>query len=670
MIFIMIDSKLITKRNASVKVGLLLLLVLLAGCVLPSSTIAQSTKLEQDSASSNEKGKFEKWTPRAQMRVKRLSNPRVSPNGKRVAYEVSHADLEANRWVRQVYVCSMDRVGLRDHTTQLVANCWDAQWASNDSSLFVRALDENEKERVHLLDVDTGEMRPVSPESHQVGWFQPSPDSKWLAYTKFDDSRWKLLAVSLIDGRIKEWKATGSVSTFSWSPKGDRIVSEYLPTATLDWRQKSLMILDLEKDLPIPLETGEGAAWAPKFNRTGQRIAFVSSPKKTSWMRDFELRVLDLENGNCISLAPTPDRNVSLLSWHPHEDSLLGLEYVGSSRRLVSVPLNGSPSHYVDLGDRSIWNAHVSGNNIAFTSESWEQPPEVFVAQGPNFDVKQVSHGQSKSTAELGRTTTIKWTSVDGRQVEGHLTYPVGYQPGVRVPLLVRLHGGPPFPVADSFLGGTYMTAYPLAAMASEGFAILQPNFRGSAGYGRKFRHELHAEWGVKDYQDVMGGVDKLVAQGIVDPDRLGIMGWSYGGYLTAWTITQNDRFVAASMGAAMTDLITFDETTSLKGMVADWFGGTVDSRSDRYRKRSPNSFASKVACSVLIQHGRNDTTVPYEQATTFAELIGKAGIDFELLSYDGGHGPRTPRAELAVLEQNLDWFIRKLRDRNAKTTR
>ena len=646
-----------------------ILLIVIAGCAAPPPA-GTPAPLPPGTTTGFEASKV--WTPAMQMNVQRVSNPRLSPTGERIVFQVAHADPETNRWVPRLHVGPSDG-RRRSVPLERCTECWDAQWGSDDASLYVRAPDENERERVHAFDLDTGATRPITPENAQVGWFQVSPTGEWIAYTTLEDdsenpARWKLNAVAVTGGRIIRWDMPGSVAGLSWSPTGDRVVAAYQPAATLDWRQKSLAILDLATGTGTPLRTGPGAAWMPRFGPRGRRIAFVASPGAATWMRDAELRVLDLERGTWTSLAPTPDRNVDLLAWHANGTALLGLEYEGSTRRLVSVPLDGEPFQYIGPSDRSFQDTHVSGNRIAFTSERWDEPSEVFVAEWPHFRVRQVSSVQPEFAAPLGRTTTTRWISDDGVEVEGLLTYPVGYKVGTRVPLLARLHGGPPFPASDGFLGGTHMTAYPLASMASAGFAILQPNFRGSAGYGRSFRHDLHADWGGQDYRDVMTGVDALVARGIADPDRLGVMGWSYGGYLTAWTITQTHRFAAASMGAAMTDLATFDETTSLSGMLADWFGEPAEDRVDRYRQRSPITHARNVRCPVLLQHGTNDPRVPIAQGRIFAAALGKSGIEHEFRTYDGGHGPRKPRAELAVLEQNLDWFIRTLRDRSIDT--
>ena len=606
------------------------------------------------------------WTTAMQMKVRRVSNPRLSPSGTRVAFEVRTADLDADRWSSQLYIASADRAGDSAPLANC-AGCRDARWGPDDARLFVRAADDADNERVFAVQVATGDKHPVTPADARVGWYEPSPDGAWLAYTTLERaadgaSRWRLHAASTTGEQIVSWTVDAGVANFDWAPTSDRIAAVYQPADDFDWRGKYLALATLSDGAVTRLSTGPGATWLPQFDAQGRRIAFVASPGPATWMRDAELRVLDLDRNVVTTLAATPDRNVDLLAWDPGGDALLGLEYQGSTWRLLEVPVDGAAARYLGPSDRSVRQPHVVGDRIAFVAERWNEPPEVFVGTLPDLAGHIVSAVQPDFDAPLGRTERVRWTSSDGTEVEGMLTYPVGYRRDTQYPLLVRLHGGPPFPAADGFIGGTFFTAYPLATMASRGFAILQPNYRGSAGYGRSFRHGLHGEWGGQDVRDVMAGVEAMIARGIADPDRLGIMGWSHGGYLTAATITQTDRFAAASIGAGTTDLSSFAESTTLGGMMADWLGdGTGDSAA-LYRDRSPLTHADRVSCPVLVQHGLSDDRVPVDQAQRFLAALSRPGAEIEFAPYVGGHGPRMPRTEIDVLERNLRWFTRHLR--------
>ena len=161
---------------------------------------------------------------------------------------------------------------------------------------------------------------------------------------------------------------------------------------------------------------------------------------------------------------------------------------------------------------------------------------------------------------ELGKTEVIHWKSKDGMDIEGLLTYPVNYEKGKKYPLILNIHGGPTGVFNEDFIGRSGL--YPLAVFAARGYAVLRPNPRGSGGYGKTFRFANYNDWGGKDFDDDQTGVDYLIAQGVADPERLAIMGWSYGGFMTSWTITQTHRFKAAVIGAGVTNLWSFTGTS------------------------------------------------------------------------------------------------------------
>jgi len=597
-----------------------------------------------------------------QMTTRRVSNPRLSPSGGLIAFEVADADLEHDRWVRTTVVTPADPTD--GASTERVYAGWDARWGPSDQRLFIRANDSDGAERVCELDIQTGAITPVTTKDVSVGWYQPSEDGRSIAYTSFEpaadgtSARWALFVIDIASRETTRLDIPGSAAEFAWSPDGARLAVAYQPELSGDWRSKSIAIVNRRTGDVRHIPRGSGAAWMPAFSPAGDRVAFVTSAGPATWMRDARIGVYDLASGSVTTLHATPDQNADLLAWRADGRALLALEYQGSTRRLLSLPTDGARPEYLGEANRSIRNPHVRGSRVTYVFESWNQPPEVFVADAALENARRVTDVQPSFVTELGQTETIRWISDDGVEIEGILTYPVGYRDDERVPLLVRLHGGPPFPASDGFLGGTYLTAYPLASFASEGFAILQPNFRGSTGYGKGFRHALRGDWGGQDFRDVMSGIDALVSRGVVDPKRVGIMGWSYGGYLTAWAVTQSDRFDAASIGAAMVDLTSFEQTTSLGGMLRDWFPGSEEARDRLLRQRSPLTHASRTGCPVLLQHGDKDPRVPIQQVHRFFEELERVGVNAELSVYGGGHGARSPRAVLSVLERNLEWFV------------
>jgi dipeptidyl aminopeptidase/acylaminoacyl peptidase len=236
--------------------------------------------------------------------------------------------------------------------------------------------------------------------------------------------------------------------------------------------------------------------------------------------------------------------------------------------------------------------------------------------------------------------------------------------------LLVIVHGGPAGVFVRSFVGGP--TPYPVAGFASRGYAVLRVNPRGSSGYGAEFRHANYRDWGAGDYRDIMSGVDAVIARGVADPDRLGIMGWSYGGYMTSWVITQTRRFKAASVGAGVTNLMSFTGTADIPGFIPDYFGGEFweEGGLDRWRKHSAMFNVKGVSTPTLIQHGEQDLRVPISQGYELYNALKRQKVPVTMVVYPRTpHGIQEPKLMRDALERNLEWFDRWVLERPNEAT-
>ena len=215
-------------------------------------------------------------------------------------------------------------------------------------------------------------------------------------------------------------------------------------------------------------------------------------------------------------------------------------------------------------------------------------PTEAYVSPISPFKPVRVSSVNANLPKHpLGETRVITWAGDKGETIEGLLTHPVEYQAGTRVPLLVIVHGGPTGVFATCVVA---RGPYPIAVFAAHGYAVLRCNVRGSSGYGKEFRFSNYHDWGGGDYRDVISGVDARSSMGVADPERLGVMGWSYGGYMTSWIITQTKRFKAASVGAGVTNLMSFTGTADIADFIPDYMGGEFWDEFDRSRRIRPCS--------------------------------------------------------------------------------
>ncbi|MEP7343940.1 MAG: S9 family peptidase, partial [Gemmatimonadaceae bacterium] len=252
----------------------------------------------------------------------------------------------------------------------------------------------------------------------------------------------------------------------------------------------------------------------------------------------------------------------------------------------------------------------------------------------------------------IGRAELISYKSFDGKMIEASLIKPAGYVEGTRVPLAVLVHGGPTGRWRDSYENWGQL-------LAARGYAVLYPNIRGSTGYGQAFIESNRADWGGGDFKDVIAGVDAMVARGIADSTRLGIGGWSYGGYMSAWAITQTTRFKAAINGAGMSDLAS-EYGTEGSALYDKWFFGTPYENQKEFIESSPITFIKRARTPTLILQGEDDPTDPIGQAQQFYRGLKHYGVPAEFVVYPReGHGIREEQHQLDLLGRVVEWFDR-----------
>jgi dipeptidyl aminopeptidase/acylaminoacyl peptidase len=242
-------------------------------------------------------------------------------------------------------------------------------------------------------------------------------------------------------------------------------------------------------------------------------------------------------------------------------------------------------------------------------------------------------------------------------EIEGLLLYPVGYEAGRRYPTMAFIHGGPSGVWTQSFPGswGNYGHVY-----AGRGWVAFYPNVRGSSAYGEKFLAANVKDWGGGDYQDIQSGLDHLVRQGIADPARMGQAGWSYGGYMTAWTLTQTDRFKAVMVGAGLTNMYSMYSTNDLQTVLEDYFGVPPWDDEAAYRRASAMTFIKKAKTPTLILHGQQDQRVPIGQAQELYMGLRKNGVPVSLVFYPReGHGLGEPRHQLDKMTREYAFFAK-----------
>ncbi len=297
------------------------------------------------------------------------------------------------------------------------------------------------------------------------------------------------------------------------------------------------------------------------------------------------------------------------------------------------------------------------GMKVAFAMDSPKSPADVFVTDASFSSPRRVTNTNPQLAGfSLGETEVITWKSADGTSIEGVLHKPADFVAGRRYPLLVLIHGGPTG-ISRTTPLGTYV--YPVPIWLAKGALVLEPNYRGSAGYGERFRSLNVRNLGVGDAWDVVSGVDHLVAQGLVDRDRVGTMGWSQGGYISAFLATHDSaRFKVASVGAGISNWTTYYVNTDIHPFTRQYLRATPWDDPDVYAKTSPMTYITRARTPTLIQHGELDRRVPIPNAYELYQGLQDRGVPTRLVVYKGfGHGLTKPKAQRAAMEHNLEWF-------------
>jgi dipeptidyl aminopeptidase/acylaminoacyl peptidase len=435
-----------------------------------------------------------------------------------------------------------------------------------------------------------------------------------------------------------------------WSPDSRSIAFITSPTGKPDdANDQDIGIVPLEGG---PVRTlgviGDAFAWSPD----GRSIALATTTDRRKFVEKSDLWIVPVAGGKPQNLTADYDGDAQMPAWAPGSDKLYFHAATGVTTRLATVPLRGAAARGVTLGlDRkgeALAPVIAADGRMAWVQSQPLVPAEVMVAaQAGEAGRPVTSLNAAAAKLTLGETRAVSWTSSDGQKIEGVLLRPPGAAAGARLKTLVRLHGGP--------YGERYSLAFNGTAqyLASRGYQIFMPNFRSSGGYGTAFMLRERSDWGGQDWQDVMTGIDQLVAAGLADADRLGVFGHSYGGYLSAWAITQTPRFDAACVSAGAVDLASFYGQSDIHKYRAFEFQGLPWQSPENWARSSPVTHIEKARTPTLILSGEEDRRVPYPQGRQLYSALTALGVETEFVHY--------PREGHSIREYRhfADWHMR-----------
>jgi len=620
------------------------------------------------------------------LKIKSVGNPRISPDGARVIYTVGEVRMEKDKeWKTgtQVWVVPVAGGSARQYTRG-EKNATAPEWSPDGSLIaFLSDREKDGERQVWMMNADGGEAWAVTAHKGGVTGFHFSPDGKRLVLTAVDqpnkdeedrkkvkddtmviDRDIKMTHLWLFDVDKKQEKRLTegdyTVSDPQWSPDGTRITFSSRPTPRADDGALSdVWVVTVASGAKRRLAGEPGAADNARWSPDGKWIAFTATRDRDPGPSTAYLYVVSPDGGTPRQVDSKFDLSVGTPVWTPDSRAIYFSTNILEAIEVYKVDVVNGVTAQVWRRGGSIGITEISrdGRTLMGTVSSAQHPTEIYISR--NGEAPQIITHQNAwlNDYSIAQSEVVKWKSKDGTEVEGVLTKPVGYQAGTKVPFLLNPHGGPTGASINNF-------NTTVQVLAANGFAVLQPNFRGSTGKGLAFSAANKNTWGKGDYEDCISGVDAMIAAGVADPDRTGAFGWSYGGYMTFWILTQTDRFKAVSPGAGLTNIYSMYSQTDIHRYL-NWFytDKAPWENTDLYWDRSPMKYVNNVKTPTMIMHGQVDTRVPIAQAQEFYQALVERKVPVEFVVYPReNHGFTEPRHQMDRVRRYVRFFAKYLK--------
>ena len=480
------------------------------------------------------------------------------------------------------------------------------------------------EQRLTLVDVATGKLRQISPADMYVYEYDWSPDSQRLVTTAAHgngDNNWYIAEIYTIPAA------------------GGAMKSVYKPP--------------VDSQIAIP-------AWSPD----GKSVAFISGIMSDEPAVGGDIFIVPAEGGEAKNITPSMKASASWLTWMPGAAQILFGEEVDGESGVATVDVNTGkietlvhdPQQFAANGWGTAISLSADGKSAAVIRHSLARPPEVWA--GALGQWKQITSRNADLKPAWGEAKSIHWQN-EGFNLQGWLLYPRNFNPAKKYPMVVQVHGGPSAMAHSSWPGPHSFGV----ALSSAGYFVFMPNPRGSFGQGEAFTRANVKDFGYGDFRDIMTGVDQVLKEAPIDEGRLGITGWSYGGYMTMWAVTQTNRFAAAVAGAGIANLQSYYGENQIDKWMIPFFGASVYDDPQVYAKSSPITFIKKAKTPTLVLVGDSDGECPTPQSYEFWHALKTLGVETELVVYEHeGHMFVDAGHQRDVIQRVRAWFDQHLR--------
>ena len=626
------------------------------------------------------------------MKLKSVSDPQISPDGKWIAYISSEFDLKKDKSVAQLWMIPSQGGEAIAMTSKESYSVSDPKWSPDNKYLTFLAAKTEEKTQVWALNRKGGDAQQLTKIKQGVSGFEWAPNGKKLLLSikdpkpeeltedKEDDKKAKPYIIDRLqfkqdyEGYLDRYRT--HLYTFTpgdsiatqitsgdyddknpvWSPDGNSIAFVSNRTDNPDGNSNSDIWIvsanNLDKGKKLEqVTTNPNADNSPAWSPDGKFITYTTIiDTKAMWYATQKLAIISIADKKSSILAENLDRNINKPKFSIDGKSIYFLIEENGTSIIASIDTAGKSLKRVIKGDFSIGDFSLQGAIIAPLLAKSNQPYEIYTFE--KNELKKISSVNDEILNKVQKPTIekIHFKSEDGTDIEGFIVKPIGFNAKTKYPVILWLHGGPVSQYEFDFNEAPQL-------FAANGYITLLINPRGSSGYGQPFSEALFADWGNKDFKDVMAGVDYVIEKGFADPNRLGVGGWSYGGILTNYVITKTNRFKGAVSGASEA-LYRANYGHDHYQLTWELELGLPWENAEAWERISPFNYVQNITTPTLWMGGEEDWNVPILNSEQMYQAMKRLGKETQLIVYPGEyHGLKRPSFIKDRYERFIQWF-------------